>query len=351
MSKSKLFLSFVAVLIVVLLIGCESNVASNKEEVVASEEETESVKETNDNYTDTITIVWYPNASGLDFQEAREAIGGHIEDALGKQVDHQLTTDYAIAIESIANGNANVASMGAAGYIEAHEKNENVLPLVVSSGESGTLEDAKYYSWFAVKKGNEEKYSDGKGGFKIDNIKGQVISFVSNSSTSGFVVPSSEIIDYFPEENLDSEDLMEGGDNKFFSEVMFGGSHQGSLMNLLTERSDVAAFCNSSVRNYVEVKEGDPMTVGSTYVIKEDAPDPFADMGGEEFVIISVTPVLNSPVVVNLDVTSPEDVELLRDTYENAISNDPAAYNKKGDSRFVSVEDSWFDPIRVLKEK
>ena len=53
--------------------------------------------------------------------------------------------------------------MGAEGYIQAHNKNAAVLPLVVNSGESGTLDDALYYSWFAVNKGDEEEYADGDG--------------------------------------------------------------------------------------------------------------------------------------------------------------------------------------------
>lgn len=46
--------------------------------------------------------------------------------------------------------------MGPQGYVEAHAKNDKVLPLVVPSGESGTLDDALYYSWLSVKKGRKK---------------------------------------------------------------------------------------------------------------------------------------------------------------------------------------------------
>ena len=319
--------------------------------------------ETTGEYTDTITIVWYPNESGSDMEASREAIGGYIEEATGKEVEHQLTTDYAIAIEAIANGQANLAFMGAQGYVEAHDKNENVVPLVVPSGESGTLEDAIYYSWINVKKGNEEAYSDGNGGYSLDNIQGKRFSFVSNSSTSGFVVPTSGIIAAFPDEELTQEALMEGGEDKFFSEVLFGGSHQGSAVNLLTDRADVAAFCDTCVANYVEPVDGEKNAVGTTYAVKEDAADPFTGLVGQEFVSIGVTPVLNAPMVINNDVTSPEDQAALKAIFTSEeMNNDPsiwkdpeseesALFEKDGESQFVTAEDAWFDPIRALSAK
>ena len=82
---------------------------------------------------DTLTIAWLPNESGADLEEARDEIGEIIEEKTGKEVEHQTTTDYIIAIESIANGNVDMAFLGAQGYIEANNKNEKVQPLVVPS--------------------------------------------------------------------------------------------------------------------------------------------------------------------------------------------------------------------------
>ena len=46
-------------------------------------------------------------------------------------------------------------------------------------------------------------------------------------------MPSSDIVSYFSEEDewkdLEAEDLMEGG--VFFSDVLYGDSHQGSAVN------------------------------------------------------------------------------------------------------------------------
>ena len=134
---------------------------------------------------DTITVVWYPNESAADYEGARQAFGELIEQATGKKVEHKLTTDYSIAIEAIASGTAQISFMGAQGYIEANAKNPAVLPLFVNSGASGTLDDAKYYSWIAVNKGDEDAYKV-DGAYALAALEGKRMSFVSASSTSGF---------------------------------------------------------------------------------------------------------------------------------------------------------------------
>lgn len=315
---------------------------------------------------DTLTIAWLPNESGADLGEAREEIGKIIEEKTGKKVEHQTTTDYIVAIEAIANGNADMAFLGAQGYIEAHNKNEKVLPLAVPSGESGTLEDAVYYSWLAVQKENADEYKDGNE-YAIDNIQGKRFSFVSNSSTSGFKVPSTGITDYFTEKeefkSLTAEDLLEGGKDKFFSEVLFGGSHQGSAVNLLSGKADVAAFCDTCVNNYVELAEGEVNKPGAVYKVMDDAAEPLNTVAGKEFSLISVTPVLNAPFVVNTGTVSEEDQkQLLEIMTSDEVANNEKIFvpedsefsglfsKKSGNERLVEVKDEWFDPIRELSK-
>lgn len=135
--------------------------------------------------TDTITLVWYPNESAEDYQAARDEVGKLIEKATGKKVEQKLTTDYAIAIESLSNGTAQIGCcMGAEGYCQAKTANDAVNLLFVQSGESGTLDDALYYSFFAVKSENSDEYKNGDS-YSIDNIKGKKMSFVSIIGPSG----------------------------------------------------------------------------------------------------------------------------------------------------------------------
>lgn len=365
--KKILSLSLSAVLLVALLAGCSAPAATDEAQSAAPEAtepaatEPAATEETTGNYADTITIVWYPNESAEDYEVAREEYARLIEQATGKKVEQKLTTDYAIAIESLANGTAQISFMGAQGYIEAKNANDAVLPLFVNSGASGTLDDALYYSFLAVKKGNEGEYASGDT-YSIDNIQGKRISFVSNSSTSGFKVPTSSIISHFSDLGLTEDDLIEGGDDMFFSQVLFGGSHQGSAFNLMSDRSDVSAFCNTEIAPYADCVEGEANTVGSTYAIKADASAPFDTVTGEEFVLIQVTPVLNGPFAYNSDALDPADVKAIQDLFtsdevaDNELifvpedSDGVGMFEKTDSERFVLVEDSWFDPIRNLSE-
>jgi phosphonate transport system substrate-binding protein len=313
----------------------------------------------------TLTIAWLPNDSGDDSKAARDEIGKLIEKATGKTVVHKTTTDYNIAIEAVANGSADIASLGAQGYIEARTKNSKVEPLVIPSGASGTSKDAVYYSWLAVKKGNEAPFKDGDN-FKLDALAGKKFSFVSNSSTSGFKVPSNGIVTYFNKidkyKDLKLDDLLEGGKDKFFSDVLYGGSHQGSAVNLLSDKVDVAAFCDTCVSNYVTLAEGTDNRPGAIYKVKDDAAEPFNTVKGGEFSLISVTPVLNAPLVVNTDKVSKETIKQLRDALtsaETAANPNIFADKKAGKSglwfktdkeAFIVVDDAFFNPIRELSK-
>ena len=347
-----IIVALLAVAMIVSLFGCSAATASN------NGNSTEDEAPAN---TSPITIVWYPNESANDFEESRAEIGRLIEQATGRPVVQKLTTDYVIAIESIASGSADIAmAMGATGYIQAQSRNPEVGVLFVNSGESGTLDDAIYYSWLAVRAEDADQYKDGSS-YSLKNIKGQTISFVSNSSTSGFKVPTSNIIDYFASDKLTTDDLVEGGSDAFFSEVLFGGSHQGSAFNLLSGNADVAAFCDTELQIYVELKKGTENTVGAVYAIKANASAPFDTVTGNEFVVISSTPVLNGPNAYNPKNLSEEEVQAIRDLFTSAeVSNNPLIfydpsiegamgfYKKTASRGYVLVDDSWYDPLRNM---
>lgn len=323
----------------------------------------DSAGEGNGKVDDVIKMVWYPNESGQDMKSSREEIGRLISEATGKKVEHQLTTDYAIAIETMVNNNADIAFTGSQSYVEAKNRNDAIQTIAVKSGESGTLDDAKYYSWLAVNVDDQDKYKE-NGEFSLDTIANTKFSFVSNSSTSGFKVPSENIIAHFSQQSeykdLSPEDLMEGG--PLFSQVLFGNSHQGSAVNLLTGNADVAAFCDTCVDDYVEIVEGEENEVGAVYRVKEDAAEPFNSVAGKEFTLLSATPVLNEPFVVNMDVIGQEDFDTIQglltsDEFANnekifapENSEQSALFTKKGDERLIAVEDDWYDPIRNLSK-
>lgn len=303
-----------------------------------------------------VVWVWYPTESTPEYADSRTAIIEIAEEALGREIEEQLTTDYAIAIQAIVNNNAALSWLGAEGYTQAHARESAVQSLVTHTGPSGTLEDAKYYSMIAMLNENADMYRP-DGEWDLDTLEQQRFSFVSNSSTSGFRVPSSILSDHF---EVEPDDLLEGGDGQVFSRVMFGGSHQGSLLNILNGRADIGVFCNSCVNEYVDFVQGsygDPQP-GDVVQVKNDAAAPFDQYPGAKLTLMATVPVLNETIVVNRNVLSDAEVEKLL----TALTSDETAANERifapedgsvatifpTGSRFAAVADEWYDPIRVL---
>lgn len=307
--------------------------------------------------TDPITMVWLPDNSSADLTSSREAIGAAITAACGREANLLTTTDYNVAIEAIASGKAQMALLGPEGYVQANKKNSAVQAAFTNSDEDGGLDGACYYSRICVRTEDADAYKSGSG-YSIEGIKGGSFSFVSATSASGFKVPSSGIVEEF---DLDSSDvLLEAGG--FFSEVLFGNSHVGSVVNLLSGDADAAAFDDVDVDMYLDLVSGEPNSVGAVYQAKADAEAPMDTVRGKQFTIIAVTPVLNSPFCFNEDAISEEDRTKIVDHFcSDAVANDPAIFvdpedeNAKGlfekDSDktcFVKTDDAWYEPIRKL---
>jgi phosphonate transport system substrate-binding protein len=320
-----------------------------------------------------LVVVWYPNNSSDDVKSARQALDDLISKATGRQVVDKLTTDYVIAIESIANGNAAICYPGAVGYVQAEMKNPHVVPLVTNSSPKGTLDDSVYYSRLAVSTADASKYLV-NGKYVIDGIKGKTFSFVSSSSTSGFMVPSTMIKSYFAKKmgwtaDQRVEDLfLQGGSGQFFGQVVFGQSHQGSIFNVLSGKADVCAVDDVDVDRYFDLKSGTANTPGAVYVTKSDAAAPFDTVPGTSFTVIAAYTVKQAPIIVNTDLVPPAMFKALVKAFtSDAVTNDPRIFvpkdykdqngyavkgffSKTDKERFLAVDAKWYDSIRAMME-
>ena len=352
-SKAIAVILFVAVM-VIGIDSCSANTLSDSP--ASNNSASKPISEKN---TSPIIVTWYPNESSNTHGDVRSEVGKLIGQATGRKVEHRLTTDYTIAIEAIASGAADIAmSMGAVGYVEAKNKNPEINVLFVNADKNGKLDEAKYFSWLCVTVENADNYKSG-GTYSIDNIRGKKMSFVSNSSTSGFRVPTSSIIAHFTKDNLNEDKLIEGGANLFFSDVYFGGSHQGSAINLITSNVDVAAFCDTELERYVQLDEGIESEVGSVYAIKNNAEAPFNVHSGKKFMVIASYPVFNGPCAYNPKNLSPDEIQAIRDLFTSkevadnqVLFFDPEAkgaiglFKKTSSYGYTLTADSWYDPYR-----
>jgi phosphonate transport system substrate-binding protein len=325
---------------------------------------------------DTLTVVWYPNQAGEDWKAGRQALDDLISKATGMKVKDVLTTDYVIAIEAIATGNAAICYPGAVGYIQAEQKNPKVVPLVTVSSDKGTLDDSVYYSRLAVRVADAAQYFK-NGKYSIDNIKGKTMSFVSTSSTSGFAIPTNVIIKpYFAKmmgwtASQKVEDLfLEGGPDKFFSNVVFGQSHQGSVFNLISGKADVCAVDDTDVDDYFELASGKANTPGAVYVVKQGAAAPFDSVAGQAIVIIAASTVRQAPIIVNRNVITDAQFKALRAAFTaDSTANNPKIFTPAGYKdangnpfkglwskdegsliHFIPVDAAWYNDIRQMMQ-
>lgn len=308
----------------------------------------------------TITIAWLPNNSVDNEKSARDEVASIIAKATGKKVVSKLTTDYTVAISAIETGSAQLGWMGPNEYIVSHAKNANVIPLVVESGDSGTLTDALYHSRFLVKKGNESQYASGNS-YAIDNIVGKRMSFVSTSSTSGFNMPAAVILGQFGKQDkwksLTKDEIAQGGSGKFFSQVIFAGSHQQSLANVLTDKSDVSAVDDIDVAQYVTLTSGTANEAGAVYTVKQGADAPFNNLAGAQFVVIKGIPVQNTPLEANKAFLSQKTLDQITNALiADSVTKDTKIFAPASATggifvqphRFLKVDDAWYDPMRKV---
>lgn len=192
---------------------------------------------------DTFVIAYAPNESSEQSADARNGIAKDLSEVLGVEVEEIQATDYNAIIEALRTGKADMAYMGALSVALAAERAE-VEPIVMKA-ENGDKEQAVYHSVFITNSENNDINS-------IQDIKGKTMAFVDPDSTSGNLVPTSEIMNAFPDNNLNSDILHTNGE--FFEAVSYSGKHQAGLQAVIKGDVDVAPISDQILAS--EIKNG-----------------------------------------------------------------------------------------------
>ena len=197
-----------AVLTLSLLAGCGGNTDTSGESGETSPGGEDGV----------FTIAYAPNESTAESADARNGLAEDLGEFLGCEVEEIQASDYNAIIEALRTGSADMAYMGSQALALGVERTD--LEPIVMKAEEGDPDKAIYHSVFITNSANDDINS-------IEDIKGRTMAFVDPDSTSGNLVPTAEIIQAFPDDNLNSDMLHTNGD--FFEAVSFSGSHQAGL--------------------------------------------------------------------------------------------------------------------------
>ena len=190
---------------------------------------TENVKASSAGGEDGVfTIAYAPNESTTESADARNGLAEDLSEFLGCEVEEIQASDYNAIIEALRTGSADMAYMGSQALALGVERTE--LEPIVMKAEEGDPDKAVYHSVLITNSANEDINS-------IEDIKGKTMAFVVPDSTSGNLVPTAEIIQAFPDDELDSDILHTNGE--FFEAVSFSGSHQAGLQAVIKGDVDV----------------------------------------------------------------------------------------------------------------
>jgi phosphonate transport system substrate-binding protein len=155
------------------------------------------------------------NASGTT--DRWTPLMNYLSKELGVKVTLRIANDYAAVIEGQKAGNIHIAMYGPASYARAYVVGAKVEPFAIEVSADGTK---GYYSVLYVKKDTSFQ--------KIEDLKGKNLCLVDPNSTSGNNVPRYAM----DKLGIDPE--------KFFSKVVYSGSHENAVIALGQGTCDAA---------------------------------------------------------------------------------------------------------------
>lgn len=259
--KTKLLALTLASVMTASLAGCGASASSGS---ATSAEATAATQESAPGGEDGVfTIAYAPNESNTEAADARNGLADDLSAVLGCEVEEIQASDYNAIIEALRTGKADMAYMGSQALALGVERT-NLEPIVMKA-EDGDPEKAIYHSVLITSSANEDINS-------IEDIKGKTMAFVDPDSTSGNLVPTAEIIQAFPDEDLNSDKLHTNGD--FFEAVSFSGSHQAGLQAVIKGDVDVVPISDQILASEIangNAAEGDVKIIHESAAIPAEA--------------------------------------------------------------------------------
>lgn len=305
-----------------------------------------------------IVFAWEPSNSGADYEAMRDSMAAAITKATGIPCEVMTTTDYNVTIEALSSGQAQIASLGADEYVEIHERNPNIEVGFVLSDKDGELNPVSYYSQIICRDGEQDQFMGADGSFDYEKLRGQDYSFVSLSSTSGYVIPATIFAEELDYDNIDV--FAESGE--FFNKVVMATSQPLSVYQVASKNVNLASCDNTSASAAYTVVEGINGEVGCIYEVAEGLEGELANFAGTRLACIESYPVPAVPFCINT-AALPADVvdDIITYMTSDAVANDSeifvdpdnpshkSKYKKSSDKiKFVVADDSYYDAYREL---
>jgi len=163
-------------------------------------------------------------------------LANYLEKALGMKVEFTPVSDYPAAVETLVNKKVDLVWFGGFTFVQANLRSGGkIVPLAQRE------EDTKFQSVFIAKTDSGIK--------TLADMKGKQISFGSQSSTSGHLMPRS----YLLEANINPE--------KDFRRIAYSGAHDATIASVVSGKVDAAALDITVWRKFVSENRVDTQAV------------------------------------------------------------------------------------------
>jgi phosphonate transport system substrate-binding protein len=164
----------------------------------------------------------------------------YLERQLGTKVVFTPVSDYPAAVEALVNRHVDLVWFGGFTHVQAQIRSGGkVIPIAQRE------EDTKFRSVFITQTNSGIK--------SFADLKGKTVSFGSQSSTSGHLMPRSFLLEagIVPERD--------------FKRIAYSGAHDATIASVVAGRVDAAALDITVWRKFVEEKRVDTSRVNVFY--------------------------------------------------------------------------------------
>ena len=167
-------------------------------------------------------------------------LANYLEKQLGVKVEFTPVSDYPAAVEALVNKRVDLVWFGGFTHVQASLRSGGkIIPIAQRE------EDTRFQSVFIVKTDSGIK--------TLADMKGKDISFGSQSSTSGHLMPRSFLLDA----KIDPE--------KDFRRVAYSGAHDATIASVVSGRVAAAALDMTVWKKFVDEKKVDTSAVNVFY--------------------------------------------------------------------------------------
>jgi len=164
----------------------------------------------------------------------------YLEKTLGMRVEFTSVTDYPAAVEALVNKQVDLVWFGGFTYVQAQIRSGGkIIPIAQRE------EDTKFRSVFITQKNS--------GITKLTDLKDKQVSFGSQSSTSGHLMPRTYLLEAGLNPEVD------------FKRIAYSGAHDATIASVVSGRVDAAALDITVWNKFVSENKVDTSKVDVFY--------------------------------------------------------------------------------------